>query len=250
MCFYYRFGPGPHYVEIIVAIDPESNIYDPAKDGKPGGDDDEHKIVVKMADVDDMPHSVHLFLEQVDRGLHNGCSFHRNAGHVIQGGAAPNFLTPKDFHLLQRFKQSGFESVLFQEYSAHHPHVKYTLGFAGRPGGPDWYVSTMDNSKIHGPGGQDSYEDPTEADPCFATVISGFDLIDRIGKSAVTPGGYRRMKNYVAIVSMKILKEKPGEKKKEDAVAPAAEEGKGGADSEGDAKEGGAGDATGADTEE
>ena len=36
------------------------------------------------------------------------------------------------------------EHLGFQEYHASYPHVKYTLGFAGRPGGPAWYISPAD----------------------------------------------------------------------------------------------------------
>ena len=80
-----------------------------------------------------------------------------------------------------------------------------TLGLAGRPGGPDFYVSTRNNTKLHGPGGQTSYDDPTEADPCFAHVVDGFDVVDRMHKSPVEPGWYKRMAHNVAIVSMTIL---------------------------------------------
>jgi cyclophilin family peptidyl-prolyl cis-trans isomerase len=82
--------------------------------------------------------------------------------------------------------------------------VVYT---AGRPGGPDFYVSTEDNTRNHGPGGQASYALPGEADPCFGKVVEGFEAVDRMHKMSVQPGGYRRMKNFVAIKSVKILNE-------------------------------------------
>lgn len=70
-----------------------------------------------------------------------GGAFHRRAGHVLQaqvdGGRGPGGLR-------------------FQEYSPQYPHEKHTLGFAGRPGGPPFYISTVDNVRNHGPGSQGS----------------------------------------------------------------------------------------------
>ncbi|GKY98908.1 hypothetical protein MPSEU_000846600 [Mayamaea pseudoterrestris] len=190
-----RFGPGPHRVEIKLEFDPHSNIAHDAL----GGD----RIVIEMAPEADMPHSVYWFLEQVERGLYNGASFHRNAHHVIQAGPVSYFSTPPDAHLAQNFRQSGFSSVLFQEYSPNFPHTQYTLGYAGRPGGPDFYISVRDNSVIHGPGGQSAYNDPGEADPCFAKVIDGVEAVERMRRSAVKPGEYHRMEHFVGIRYMK-----------------------------------------------
>ena len=103
-----------------------------------------------------------------------------------------------------------FNSLFFllSSSSPNFPHKKWTLGYAGRPGGPDFYVSTLDNTKNHGPGGQGSYEDPTEADPCFAKVVPGYErVVERMHKSAVKPGGYRHMEHNIAIRHMRMLSE-------------------------------------------
>ena len=59
------------------------------------------------------------------------------------------------------------DKVAFQEYSPEYPHVQWTVGLAGRPGGPDFYISKVDNSANHGPGGQSHHDLHEEADPCF-----------------------------------------------------------------------------------
>jgi hypothetical protein len=63
----------------------------------------------------------------------------------------------------------------------------------------------MDNTVNHGPGGQTSYEDPSEADPCFAKVVDGFSVVDRVALSPVKPGWYKAMVQNVAIRSMRII---------------------------------------------
>jgi hypothetical protein len=67
-----RFGPDPHRVEIQLAYDPASNVFNTE-----GGD----RIVIEMAPSEEMPYTVYWFLSQVDRGLFNLTSFHRNAHH-------------------------------------------------------------------------------------------------------------------------------------------------------------------------
>jgi cyclophilin family peptidyl-prolyl cis-trans isomerase len=189
-----KFGAGPHKVEVQLAFDPDSNLEGTA-----------NRMVLELAPVDEMPHTVYWFLEQVHHGLYDKCSFHRNANHVIQAGPVGNFLTAPNEGLLKRFKESGFESVLFQEYSSEYKHYKYTLGLAGRPGGPDFYINMKDNDRLHGPGGQGG-NDADDADPCFARVVEGFDAVARMHQSDIDEdGGYRHMRHNVAIQYMRLL---------------------------------------------
>mmetsp|Transcript_32234 Transcript_32234/g.37584 ORF Transcript_32234/g.37584 Transcript_32234/m.37584 type:complete len:359 (+) Transcript_32234:81-1157(+) len=188
-----KFGEGPYKVEFQLDFPPEE---------VPSGTAD--SFIIEMAPLDLMPHTVHFFLEQASRGLFDGSSFHRNARHVLQGGPISNHLNPNE-NVRKKFKQADLMSVSFQEYHPDFPHVKYTLGYAGRPGGPDFYVSTLDNTKNHGPGGQTAYAVQSEADPCFAKVVKGFDAVDRMHQMSVQEGGYNRLKHYVAIKSVKIL---------------------------------------------
>lgn len=199
-CF--RFGGGPHHVEINLSFDPA---------GKYTTFNATEQIIVELAPVEEMPHAVYWFLQQVDHKLYDGCSFHRNAPHVLQGGPAPNFLSPEDPQMRKKFKDLGYEKILFQEYSPNFPHQKYTMGLAGRPGGPDFYISKKDNSILHGPGGQRNYADPTEADPCFAKVVRGFEVVDRMGEAPIKEGNYRALEHNIAITSMKIMSEEAWE---------------------------------------
>jgi len=118
------------------------------------------KIVIETAPFDVNPHNVLVFLEIVDSWA--GGSFFRNAGHVLQ--AKTEVETPRG-HLA------------FQEYSPEFPHAEYTLGYAGRPGGPQFYISIMDNIQNHGPASQGS---KTEADGCFGRVMKGKEVVDRL----------------------------------------------------------------------
>jgi len=127
-------------------------------------------LTVETAPVAWMPHAVHVFLNAaVSLKQKSGwrCAFHRRAGHVLQA-----FISG-----------AGAPGLAFQEYDARFPHEAYTLGFAGRPGGPAFYISTVDNVANHGPGSQGSR---TEADSCFAKVVGSRDVVNRM---KTQPGG-------------------------------------------------------------
>jgi hypothetical protein len=147
-----------------------------------GGDTD--VVTIETAPISLMPHAVHVFLDAAitKRDANWRCAFHRNAGHVLQA-----FLRAKNAR-----------GLAFQEYDAAFPHERLTLGFAGRPGGPEFYISTMDNVRNHGPGSQGSR---TEADSCFAKVVSGADVVERMRKQPAPKGlGFvRDNSNYIVV---------------------------------------------------
>ena len=132
-----------------------------------GGDRD--VMTIETAPISLMPHAVHVFLDAAitRKGETWRCAFHRNAGHVLQA-----FL-----------RAPGARGLAFQEYDAQFPHERLTLGFAGRPGGPEFYISTVDNVRNHGPGSQGS---KTEADSCFAKVVSGADVVRKDAQTTST----------------------------------------------------------------
>jgi cyclophilin family peptidyl-prolyl cis-trans isomerase len=147
---------------------------------------------IEMASDADMPVTVLYFLRQVKIGVWNGAKFHRNAGHVLQAG-------PGD---LQKLSTLGERSVPFQEYSASWPHQRLTVGLAGRPGGPDFYISTVDNTHNHGPGSQN--EDAklfNEADPCFGKVIRGFEVVDAMRALPTVAGPFGSLREPIKIIS-------------------------------------------------
>ena len=190
-----KWGAGPHRIEMLLTFNPLEPGVGTA-----------NRIVLELAPLDEMPHAVYWFLSQVSLGLWNGCSFHRNADHVLQAGAVRNFNTPAGTRISDtNFDQAGFGSIPFQEYSPNFPHVPLTIGYAGRPGGPDFYISILDNTENHGPGGQTSYDDVGEADPCFGKVVEGKDVVERIHNLERHHDDYQGLVHYVDITVMKII---------------------------------------------
>lgn len=173
-----------------------------------------HFFVVEMAPIDAMPHAIHLFLEQVTSGLWNNAWFYINGPHVLQAGPMADDDDIRDGEdersaALRPFREMGLETLAFPEYSHKFQHVPWSLGFTGRPGGPDFYVNKVDNVEAHGPGGQHHHELDEFADPCFARVIKGFDVLERITTVPTEQSGtYRFFFEYpVHIVSATILKD-------------------------------------------
>jgi len=167
------------------------------------GSPKEEDITIELAKSNIMPTAVLYFLSQVEAGLWNGCSFIRNANHVLQ--ADPQDVSKKGLH--SRFKRLAFQgvSIPFQEFSSSFPHEKYTIGLAGRPGGPDFYISTVNNVKNHGPGGQSSYDLPEEADSCFGKVVKGFHVVDRMHKAPRKGDGFQGLIEFIEIIEIRIL---------------------------------------------
>lgn len=173
-----RYGhEEPYRVEIILEF--QDTIPDFEEKGKDGS------ILLEMAPSRLQPHSIFSFLEVARQ--YKGGAFHRIANHV-----------------LQVMVKGNFPHLAFQEYSEEYPHKERTVGYAGRPSGPAWYVSIMDNVKNHGPGSQQD-KNPYEADSCFGRVIRGYDEeVQRIRK--VPGNGFLDdRKKHVLIKEMKIL---------------------------------------------
>jgi hypothetical protein len=150
-----RYGPNEPY-RVRVVLEFQETIPDFKEKGADGS------FLLEMAPSQLQPHSVFSFLE-VARQWEGG-AFHRNAAHVLQA-----------------MVHGGFKPLAFQEYSKEYPHTFGTVGYAGRPSGPAWYVSIIDNTKNHGPGSQQKHN-PHEADSCFGKVIEGYDEVQRIKK--------------------------------------------------------------------
>ena len=73
-----------------------------------------------------------------------------------------------------------------------------------RPGGPDFYFSIVNNVKNHGPGGQKNYNLPKEADPAFAKVTAGFDVLEKVHTLPTKTGGWEALLTPVIIRKMKL----------------------------------------------
>ena len=140
----------------------------------PDSPDGPNLIVMEMASLNIMPHSVYIFLEMVHEKLFDGCSFILNAMHVIKAAPLP-YDGSSASAKVKAFTKRGLESVAFREYSTDFPHAQNTVGFAA-DGSPSFYINTQDNTDIH------------IGDPCFAKIVAGFDTVKRLEQAPTRNG--------------------------------------------------------------
>ena len=214
--YVHRFGPGPHRVEFEIEY-PCSPL--PPSDPDPATWKKwTSYLLVEMAPLNLMPHTVNLFLKQVHHQLWDGTYVAMNKRHVMQ--ISPRYedepanvtATERSYH---HFHAEGLDKVSYQEYSPEYPHEQYTIGISGRPSGPDFYINKMDNTVIHGPGGQMSDGDMhNEADPCFGRLLNGsrpfVEILAAIDRVPLNSDQYPETK--IRIKSAKILKSKNGDR--------------------------------------
>jgi cyclophilin family peptidyl-prolyl cis-trans isomerase len=158
-------GPGPYRVQFTIVIANDT------------GKRNFKKFVVELAPLNLMPHAVHFFLDMVNAGIWDNTVFlhHEKLDHVI--AAAPIDCETHEIKNIP-IQKLGWSTMGFPEYADELPHSKYTLAFSGN--GPTFYINTLDNTKTHGPGVQGHYLLPEEADPVFATVVDGTDVVDEM----------------------------------------------------------------------
>lgn len=157
------------------------------------------KLIIEMAPIDLMPHSVNVFLQQVHHGLWDGNELIRNVDHIMTFGY-------RRASAHEGFVDRSLETVSYQEYSAKYPHLQWTVGFMGRPSGPDFYINKLDNSILHGPGGQvGNYDLHNEADPCFGKVVDGFDMLNDINAIPVDKDRGGEFSYPVVIIRARVM---------------------------------------------
>eukprot|EP00638_Chattonella_subsalsa_P009845 CAMPEP_0117740160 /NCGR_PEP_ID=MMETSP0947-20121206/4183_1 /TAXON_ID=44440 /ORGANISM="Chattonella subsalsa, Strain CCMP2191" /LENGTH=320 /DNA_ID=CAMNT_0005556235 /DNA_START=190 /DNA_END=1149 /DNA_ORIENTATION=- len=147
-------------------------------------------LVLETAPYHVMPHATNWFLSLVDAGFWDTCGIIRNAAHVLQANCAGR---------TKQVATTRRSSIVYQEYNPEFVHYKYTFGIAGRPGGPDFYINLKDNLRAHGPGGQGG----TDADPCFAKLIEGQEIIEELHREL--PDGFLDKKDFFQFSKVRIL---------------------------------------------
>ena len=154
-----------------------------------------------MAPLELMPHTVNYFMDAIKSQVWDNTVFSHVSDHVLF--AQPQDPEGNDKH--QNFEENNISKLSFPEYSDEYPHEKYTLGLSGRPGGPEFYINTGDNTIAHGPGGQSHHAIYEEADACFGKIIQGHDVVDWMQEGGNDIGKEHPSTTYTVIKSIRII---------------------------------------------
>ena len=167
-------GGGPFRIEFVLQF--------PGEQGHAVG----NRIIIETAPLGMMPHAVHMFLEMAKGGLYTGTKFNFGSSDTI----TVNIEHDEEADKLRRKFNDYTPSLSFPEYHDHFPHSEYTLGFMGRDPdalpGPSFFINTKDNIQKHGPqkGQYNEHGFEVGAYTCFAKVVAGKHVVDRISKRA------------------------------------------------------------------
>lgn len=136
-------------------------------------------VVVELY-PDAAPKTVENFLQYVADGHYDRTIFHRVVGgFVVQGGGYSAY-----------FDERPTRAPVLYEGANGLPNLRTTLAMA-RTADPNsaaaqWYVNLRDNTRLDH---ADSDLGPRYGYTVFGRVVSGMDVIDRIGATPTGPGG-------------------------------------------------------------
>lgn len=198
-----KYGAPPYYAKFDLSFPPSSTNTDASTNS--------HYFLLQL-DGEAMPYTSLYFLEQVSAGAWDTCQFIVNAGVLLQVDTRGESCSRAAF---KQIKSVG-ESLAFQEYAPKlatgEAHKRLTVGLSGRPAGPIFYVSLVNNQAVLGPK-TDPDSDfgafglPPQADPCFAKVVRGEETIERINRQPVRDGDtqIRMLQEFVTITKASVL---------------------------------------------
>jgi hypothetical protein len=154
-------------------------------------------FVIVTAMVMEMPHAIDHFFRMIEAKLWDGLALiHEPDSKVIM--ATP--MTTDDSHSWagQRFREANLTHMAFNEHSPTFPpphHRKFSVGFSGRPGGPNFYINL-----------DDELDYAHEHESIFGVVLEGRDvLIDLFLRRRGNDGS----KKILTISNIEILETKP-----------------------------------------
>lgn len=161
------YGPGPHFVRITLSLSTSPAVTE--------------NILLKMAPLDLMSHTIQLFMNLIEEKMYVGGTFLLARDHILVAGPFDAFDPENNQRLEDTMVEEGYfpdGALLFNQYAPEFPHNRYTVGFSSI-GGPLFYINIRDNKEAHGPRHVDN-EGGVEGDPVFAAVVEGFDVIQKI----------------------------------------------------------------------
>lgn len=159
-----EYGEGPHRVELSLRFSTSPTF---------------RTLLLELAPLDFVPHTIHTFLKMIDNQAFKDGTFVLARDHIIVGGPIDAHDPENNQRLEERMLRDGYfpnGALLFNEYNDAYPHTEYTIGF-NAVGGPIFYINLLDNTDAHG-----SVDGEREGEPCFARVVGGFDVVQRIAE--------------------------------------------------------------------
>lgn len=113
-------------------------------------------------------------MDMIERKVWQETVLYHQADHVV-------IAVPINMEGVRKSDEDA-KPILFSEYSSDYPHKKYTVGFQGHPGGPEFYINMDDNDSIHGPGGQEYHDVTDDGDTCFGEITHGRDVLEHFAE--------------------------------------------------------------------
>jgi cyclophilin family peptidyl-prolyl cis-trans isomerase len=142
--------PAPYRVQVQVSMD--------------------NTFVLEINSAQEMPPTVHHFLEMVEDGFWDGATL------VYGMGVQSVHAIPKNSR--GDAQQEKVASTSTSTSSGGYPNEKYSVCFSNQKG-PEFYINLQDNTK----------DNDDDVSSCFAKVVQGFHVLDTTGGGSAA-GGY------------------------------------------------------------